>query len=84
MCFMCFMKHTNKPAPSPAPDYYYHVHHGSMFHVKSGGNSLTFGVHTKLWYSSCIYKTKIGASFMKELAKKTYNSHSLEKEMLSC
>jgi hypothetical protein len=29
-------------------------------------------------------KTKIGASFMKELAKKTYNSHSLEKEMLSC
>lgn len=33
---MCFMKHTNKPAPSPAPDYYYHVHHGSMFHVKNG------------------------------------------------
>jgi hypothetical protein len=71
VCFMCFMKHTNKPAPSPAPDYYYHDHHGSMSHVKNGGIHSHFGVHTntKLWYSSCIYKTKIGASFMKELAK---------------
>ncbi len=61
VCFMCFMKHTNKPAPSPAPDYYYHVHHGSVFHVKNGGIHSHFGVHTKtkLWYSSCIYKTKL-------------------------